>query len=642
MSNQKISLWEPLSPNIISLAELLALYEEDDTFSQLPRLDNLVLKAPINIAFAKLCYGKWRMDGVSDNTRLLVLPDSYMPERYPIMVAVLRGLGASIQSGKKDRTVNSVYDLLLPFLEYCFSHGIPADVATARKHYIHYSDLLGHEMKIYDKAAGLGLSSRYAASRQSVALSFLASLVDESKEAINSGIKKIKRNDKQRQITQPLSDEQLGKMFTFYTNLFRQLTDIILNPESLPYHLQLPSENLWIAPTPNVYVKPAHRKHEMGLRSFNYENGTFYTADELVLRFNIKKRRATQHVWQGKAAQVMANQPLSSVRLRLAIWACKAYFMHFLVLTGSNDSTAARLLFDGKYTNHQSDQAHFRSIKWRANGRKVEFEIQSEFIGDFKRYLALRDYLLANYQTKDNQDYHYLFIGGGQCGLRPLHQIGAASSAIRQDTARVFTGELGRGTSREIRVTKGLWVRKSFGGPIAAYVLQHSEPVANKNYTGKDDETTADEFSDFFAVVDKAMNTEPDEGIAETATGRCGNIGNPSPLGSAPVEVDCSQGEGCLFCIHYRPHADEVDIRKLLSLRYLIDLCQDNAANQAHHERVFRDTLSRIDYWLQALVDKVPTLALALEQITKEVYEKELLSDYWLVRLELLQDLGVL
>ncbi len=64
--------------------------------------------------------------------------------------------------------------------------------------------------------------------------------------------------------------------------------------------------------------------------------------------------------------------------------AMKAYFMHFLALTGMNDSTAATLRWDDEY-NIEKEQYNFRNIKYRAGNKPVEYSIRREFILEFKK-----------------------------------------------------------------------------------------------------------------------------------------------------------------------------------------------------------------------------------------------------------------
>lgn len=650
MTGQRIDIWEHLSPaerttwhsltaQVLPVKELMALYCNDDSFSQLSRLDNLVLKLSERVALAPLCYRQWRKDVYNDNSKISVIPDSYDPKRGPIIASTLRWLAAKYDEGAKShRTLKrDLAESLWPFFEFCNSKGFPADISTAQSHLRKFTDLLLHEVKIYDRQLCIGLSTQRASMRQSAAIGWLVAHLGIPESSVAVGMRRIKKNIKQVKPTQPMHDEVLAQHFSFYTALFRQLADIVLDAKPLPCSIQLLDETLWLAPH-QTYVKPEHRIDVDGMQGFNYQTGKPYSLEQLITQGKTKYQAQTI-VKNCRNSIIRSKQPFSMVRRRIVGWACQAYFMHFLTLTGENDSTAASQLFDGEYEVERAEQ-HFRNLKLRAGGKPVTYQLQNEFMPDFRRYIALRDYLLRHLWRQDSP-YPYLFIKGVTKGVVPHQLTGEASRTIRANAARTFTGKLADGGSRQTRVTKGLWIRKEAGSQVAAYILQHNVPTANQSYTGRNEETATDELTDFFEHVHAAL-TKAVTNDQDTATGHCGETGKPKLMPGSPVDVDCKQGEGCLFCAQYRPHADEADCRKLLSLRYLIDLSKDNAADQAHFQRVFEPVLARIDTWLDAFREKDTSITPVVERVKVEVYEHEQLTPFWYRKLEMLQDLGVL
>ena len=219
------------------------------------------------------------------------------------------------------------------------------------------------------------------------------------------------------------------------------------------------------------------------------------------------------------------------------------------------------------------------------------------------------------------------------------------SCSFRKLFAVQFTGTPLTGTSKSFRVSKSLWVRNNYGSGISSYVMQHNNKTADSHYTNKDEEKSAVQITDYFIELDKQLLKEPDSSVP-IPSGNCTETSKPEPLNLLPlnsaITVVCGNHEGCLFCGKYRIHADEADIRKLLSVKYLIIQSQSLAASQEHFDSIYKPVLTRIEDLLDHIGDKQPSYLTLIENVRKEVFEQELLSEYWYRKLELLDDLGLL
>ena len=149
----------------------------------------------------------------------------------------------------------------------------------------------------------------------------------------------------------------------------------------------------------------------------------------------------------------------------------------------------------------------------------------------------------------------------------------------------------------------------------------------------------------YFVMLDKQILKEPLP-VIPIPSGNCTETSKPEPLNSLPlnsaITVKCGNHEGCLFCNKYRIHADEADIRKLLSVKYLIIQSQNLAASQEHFDRVYKPVLTRIEDLLKHIGDTQSSCLTLIKNVRTEVFEQELLSEYWYRKLELLDDLGLL
>ena len=102
---------------------------------------------------------------------------------------------------------------------------------------------------------------------------------------------------------------------------------------------------------------------------------------------------------------------------------------------------------------------------------------------------------------------------------------------------------------------------------------------------------------------------------------------------------NCQQFEHCLFCQHYAVHADDMDIRKLLSLKSLLAYVKQKATDLVKWEQQFGVVLHRIDEVLNDLSNTYENLHDRIFSIQEEVESGDL-DAYWLNHFELLLDLG--
>lgn len=267
--------------------------------------------------------------------------------------------------------------------------------------------------------------------------------------------------------------------------------------------------------------------------------------------------------------------------------------MHFLFLTGENDSTAASLLFNKNYKVENSN-INFKSIKWRANGRAVKYDIQSEFIHDFKVYLRLRSYLLKHYNEKHKE----LFLDVINHKLVAPTTSGKHSCKIRKYFSAKFLKNNFDSPSKKIRVTKGLWIRKNHGSSVSSYILQHSEKTANSSYTSSNFEKSSEELANYFSQLSNQLLLEPGKEDS-TPSGKCIEPNMPQEISeiisTSLITPDCRNIKSCLFCSKYRVHGDEIDIRKLLSMQYLVLQSEHIAHSVEHFKSVYEFLLTRID-----------------------------------------------
>jgi hypothetical protein len=629
-------------PEIYTIEELTTLFENDYPVS-FNRVDNIVIQFGSNFQhLGRICYKNFQ---VSNKNNLKLSVDSNSIDLVAMKFAnkLIPYLFDLILDGKRTRTLSGFTSYIIGLFKYIRDNkfNLLCNKTSFQNFVNNYTDYLLHQIKIYDRKQKLGLSTHTAQTYQRRVISFFSYVINIEESELTRGLQIIQRNNNQVQSAVALNDRAFAEQFSLYTQIFRQFSNIVLDHIAIPATVNINNEQLWIAPSYNQWLNPKH-KESIGMRGFNYENGSFYTLEELELLPHSKGKKRyqlRQHISQAKEATTKVNLECSKLRLLLAAWACRAYFMHFLIITGENDSTAASLVFEDEYLTAKSEQ-NFKSIKWRANGITVKYGIQNEFLPDFKRYIKLRSYLIDYYQ----QDYKALFISAAVNKLNSLSTKGDASCSFRKLFSTQFTGTPLTGTSQSFRVSKSLWVRNNFGSGISSYVMQHNIATAGSHYSNTDEEKSADQITEYFAELDKQLLKELDSSVP-IPSGNCTETSKPEPVNSLPlnslITVDCGNHEGCLFCSKYRIHADETDIRKLLSVKYLVMQSQNMSVSQEHFDSVYKSVLTRIEDLLEHIGDKNAECLTLIKNIRKEVFEQELLSEYWYRKLELLSDLGL-
>ncbi len=145
----------------------------------------------------------------------------------------------------------------------------------------------------------------------------------------------------------------------------------------------------------------------------------------------------------------------------------------------------------------------------------------------------------------------------------------------------------------------------------------------------------------YFRQAEKIVlsQRQKNAGFETNSVGICINPGKPKAVAeNLPTTPNCKSIEGCLFCDKYRVHADEVDVRKVLSARYYIQKASRLANSHEQYIRLFFATLQRIDFILGELKRRIPEL---VEKMVLEVDIGGELDVFWSGKLEMLMELDL-
>ncbi|MFM0091997.1 hypothetical protein PQR46_34450 [Paraburkholderia sediminicola] len=486
------------------------------------------------------------------------------------------------------------------------------------------------------------LSSGSATAHQNDALRVMAAL--SGVDTMHHGIDLCRIDTGERRFTDPPPDEDVGKVLALCRALFDGLSSLCLESRPYPFalavpkHLACPGNMLWIFPSFRWYQSPqmlsVRGTGRLSFWAFDYENGKISTAEEIRKHYKAGGDAARKAVASANTAINNANKCLTAqnvFRRNAGFIAHNAFILLFLANTGMNWGSLVNLPCSDE-CEISAERQGLRSVKYRAGGKIVSFEIQTIFMPFFRTFLKLRAFLL------DGHQFDHLFIGRPRSNSKSnsleVKPLSAYSIQYVYGILRNVDPNLPIIKARKFRAAKSDWLLRNHDPATTARVLQNSVPTVLRFYAEGSPRTQEDEFARFFdglrATVIAANEAVRDE--VEIPAGGCSAHGLPQKVGNAPVESNCRDPLGCLFCDKYKVHTDERDVRKLLSCRYCIERTSHLADSEEQFQLFFEPILTRIKY----LLDEVDRRCVGLVgRIMDEVAAGEL-DPYWSSKLEML------
>ena len=287
-----------------------------------------------------------------------------------------------------------------------------------------------------------------------------------------------------------------------------------------------------------------------------------------------------------------------------------------------------------------------KAVKFRAGGKEVEVHLSATTMTRLKTYLRVRQALV---QALGNMDIAPMFV---QCTYDRSKREPIAVRALGENfleklrqKVRYVGASLPGITLRQLRVYKQQDLVRRAPVSVAAKIMGHSVSTAIRSYCKVQEATRQGEMANFLGSLQKTVLSAA-EGLREQLgqkaipIGICSDHGKPSATdSSAVVAPDCSKVEGCLFCANYRLHADEGDMKKLMSCRRVLKDVLPLGGDSVRAARVYSAVVDRIDALLAELKRRQPR---AYEKVRVTVYERGQLTRYWAGKLQQLHLLGML
>lgn len=540
-------------------------------------------------------------------------------------------------SGLRSVTIATNVHYVVKFANWCdqTDHaGLFGTVENARQAFRDYVTHLRHRVRTNDLQLPSAWPPQTAVAR--VLNEFFG--IDD----ITIGVHLIRAPSASTVATEIPDEKSQAKVLSLCECIFNGFGAHVRQYNPYPFKLKLPNylgwnENaLWIFPIKKYFKAPHEQRDALrGYWAYDYQNGRIAALNEVVGRYR-HSRNARYRIKNATKQITRANQDRrDQSRIGLAMVAHNAFVLLFLAYTGMNWAVARAQPWARGFTVGRSRQG-FKAIKYRAKGKKTSFEIQSTFLPVFRCFLALREYLLNGRRCNT------LFVSFGPNMKGRPKEIGNQTMINFFKTLRRIDPSLPKILARQWRAAKGDWFVRTEDPQTTADLLGNSLPTTLQSYAAGSPTRAIDEMSDFFrTLTQRVLKPNKTGRFKESALGGCKNYGAPHATDtSPPIPPDCKQSEGCLFCDQYVVHADERDIRKLMSCRTVLYRTAHFSQSEEHFQALFGEVLKRIRALLDAIAATSKKTAKLIPRIQKEVEDHGLFDPYWEGKLQMLIDLG--
>ncbi|MCU4366293.1 hypothetical protein KTG70_14425 [Acinetobacter variabilis] len=453
----------------------------------------------------------------------------------------------------------------------------------------------------------------------------------------------------------PIAEENHQKTYATLLNVFLEIHRIVVQEGSFPAHFKsVDEENFYFY---SGFHHQTEKQHiQFDIQSYLVKYPVIPAFSKMLADFELEEDSEHRKRLRENRNQAIRNLEERNKdkrhleRARLASYGLAIGMLLFIAQTGANLDTAQQLQLDTMEVLPSTQGRRFSGTKSRAGGKTVYPEFGVKFEPVFRKILELREWYV--------QDEACDFIFPLRNEIRQLGPVSYSRLQLMKKLFQRIFPQMVWITPQQWRKHKSSQTVEFSDGDLLleAEVMGHSLDTARNNYARTSFKDAAQQISQFFnelreVAVAKTRTLERiavqtlDEpvDVQTLPVGACmtTNLQPEKAIGftaQAPT-TNCQQFEHCLFCQHYAVHADDEDVRKLLSLKSLLGYVKQKATDLIKWESQFGVVLHRIDEVLNDLSNTYENLRDHIFSIQEEVESGDL-DAYWLNHFELLIDLG--
>lgn len=618
--------------------------------------ENIASNGKRHLDFGSFCY-RGRKQGPNNRQMayagMFVRVDSLEKDRLPV-VSKLIELARSQKSFASSVGLYNEAKYFFDWIDTQPTKKSGLNLKVSNEAYIGYTKHLLHRINS-PSMRGDSISIMTAARMQTVArrvVSFAANVHEREIGALATLIIQ-KTGDKHVNLKQ-LSEDTQARTFATLVSFINEAHRILVAEENFPMQLESPdAETFYLY---NIHQGSNRSKNaNFSIMSLLNSSPIFPDWDTVKSEYDIS---ASEFLYKSsydaiKQRYIESNtNKRSAIRLQIANHAMSAGMMAFIAATGCNLSVAQKLSINNCEVVPSTQGRRFFGIKSRAQGKSVTPEFGARFTPTFRKIIEIRKWLLDDHESQR------------MFAIRPkrtnsVGYVGTSSFATLKTLFRKYFPLISWVPAGQWRKNVSYsYISKSGGDTVlTAEKLNNTEETISRAYARPSLEEFANQISQLFdsihaAAIARSRNVthipvrmiqekKPEETIG---VGSCAKAADAQPRRSAGFTEDaplpsCRSPESCLFCDFYAVHADEEDIRRLLSLRYIITASKRDQDHD-HWELKFAPSIHRIDEILSMIGDTDLAMPLMIDRLKGEVDSGDL-DPFWAIHLDTMVYVGV-
>ncbi len=599
-----------------------------------------VRAAPVDIgslAYSVRAESDWRQ--VVSGEPILVDINSFQECRR----ALVRGIvDTFFIGGTRERTILFSCKNYRYVLDWCDANGFSnvfSSIDATRKAYVAYNDYLRDEILIRKTLRPLTCAGRLAFFIQLIKIIFAGDAAH-----ITHGVPSIRAGA--RTPPEPPRDSEVAHYANVCVDLAKNFSRFVLGGDTFPLETLCAGQKVVVFPSMAGLLTPLTVVSKINA-IYDYSNCRLTTVQEYVASSGYHPSVCVRGLNAAQKTIDQANNDLRhQQRLRLASLAVNAYACLFSLLTGASPTELGQFDHDDALEIEKSlVKREFDSVKFRAGNKKTRYAIgRGPGLQLLREYLRIRSWLL------NGKEFKYLFFslerkGSYTGGVKRLSST--FSFEFHEKLKGVFLPvDFEHIAPSRGRKYKSLILHQLKVSPEQVSAsLNHTQTVNLSSYA----ETTVDRYEKEYQVYWRAIRrarerirerAEPTE--TPIAVGHCDELNRPGQIAEiVPIQPNCRTQYGCLFCVNYVCHADEEDVHKIASLKYVISAVRDLAVDLKHADQLFKELSVRIEFLLDE-ISKISSDADAMVKAVKgRVFDLGDLTPFWENRLQRYELMGV-
>ncbi|WP_156327364.1 hypothetical protein [Pseudomonas sp. NBRC 111128] len=451
------------------------------------------------------------------------------------------------------------------------------------------------------------------------------------------------------------SQEERSRTFSALVNFISEVHRAVVLGEGLPLKLISPNDEDFFYYTPLQVTSKGEDPNSIFSHLNRYKS--FPKLSVIVAESGLspesgKKSKNYNALENCRVAIRNFNKPHSHAATVLVNRALTAGMVTFISASGTNLNVVKELEIRTEEVVPTTQGKRYSGTKGRAEGKDVYPEFGVDYVPVFKKIMELRGWLLNGRETP--------LVFPYQTAKGDIFRV--ESSGIKE--VKVFLKSV---LPRTVWVTPTQW-RKGVGSEyiklsggdtlLTSEKLGNSEGVVRMHYARPSIEDTATELTTFFdSVYIRAVSQT--RSLSEIPVKIIEDFDHPSNMPSGycdkpdelfPTLADgftafapmpsCGEPATCLFCAYFSIHADEQDIRRLVSLEYLLKSAKGSMAAEKYVEK-FSPMIHRVNEVLTE-ISKVSERGVSLIDSVRVQVAGGMLDKFWQIHFNTFASVGVI